>query len=108
MRMRLGLLLGFGAGYVLGAKAGHERYEEIRDGFNRLMGTEQAQQLQSQVRTAAEKASQVIEEKTADGVAKLSEKAGEGASKVSEMVGSGGSSSASGSTANDGIVLPPT
>ncbi len=30
MRGRLGLFLGFGAGYVLGAKAGRERYEQLR------------------------------------------------------------------------------
>ena len=29
MRMRFGLVVGFGAGYYLGAKAGHERYEDI-------------------------------------------------------------------------------
>ena len=29
MRMRLGLAVGFGAGYYLGAKAGRDRYEEI-------------------------------------------------------------------------------
>ncbi|MDQ3147119.1 MAG: hypothetical protein M3R01_09365, partial [Actinomycetota bacterium] len=27
--MRLGLVVGFGAGYYLGAKAGHERYDDI-------------------------------------------------------------------------------
>lgn len=98
MRGRLGLLAGLAAGYVLGAKAGQERYEEIRDRFNKLMGTEQAQQLQAQVRTAAERAGQVMEEKAADGV-----------SKVSEMAG-GGSSSSSGTTRNSGndVVLPPT
>ena len=96
MRGRLGLLAGFAAGYVLGAKAGQQRYEEIRDGFNKLMGTEQAQQLQSQVRTAAERAGQVIEEKAADGV-----------TKVSEMVGSGGSSGTT-NAGDAGIVLPPT
>lgn len=30
MRFRLGLLIGLGAGYVLGARAGVERYEQIR------------------------------------------------------------------------------
>ncbi|HEU4481225.1 MAG TPA: hypothetical protein VFS18_05015 [Actinomycetota bacterium] len=30
MRGRLGLFIGFGAGYVLGAKAGRERYEQLR------------------------------------------------------------------------------
>jgi len=29
MRFRLGLLLGFALGYILGAKAGRERYEQI-------------------------------------------------------------------------------
>lgn len=31
MRMRLGLVVGFGAGYYLGAKAGRERYEQLND-----------------------------------------------------------------------------
>ena len=29
MRFRLGLIVGFGAGYYLGAKAGRERYEQL-------------------------------------------------------------------------------
>ena len=100
MRLRLGLMTGFAAGYVLGAKAGQERYEQIRQQFNELMGTEQAQQLQSQMREVASRAGEVIEEKTSTATA-----------KVSEMVGSGGGSS-SGSTGSNGapgdVVLPPT
>ncbi len=34
MRFRLGLLIGGAIGYVLGAKAGRGRYEEIRRWFN--------------------------------------------------------------------------
>jgi hypothetical protein len=30
MRFRFGLVLGFGLGYYLGARAGHERYEQLR------------------------------------------------------------------------------
>ena len=30
MRFRLGLVIGFGAGYYLGARAGRGRYEQIR------------------------------------------------------------------------------
>lgn len=75
------MLIGFGVGYVLGAKAGQERYTEIMDGFNRLMGTEPAQQLQADVRDAAQRAGSLIEEKTSEGVSKVSE-------KVSEKVGS--------------------
>jgi hypothetical protein len=29
-RFRLGILIGFGAGYYLGTKAGRERYEQLR------------------------------------------------------------------------------
>lgn len=35
-RMKLGLLVGFSAGYVLGAKAGRERYEQIMSGWRRV------------------------------------------------------------------------
>jgi len=30
MKFRLGLLIGFGVGYYLGARAGRERYEQLR------------------------------------------------------------------------------
>lgn len=30
MRFRLGAALGFGVGYYVGARAGHERYEQLR------------------------------------------------------------------------------
>jgi hypothetical protein len=33
MRFRLGLLIGFAVGYVLGAKAGKERYDQIANAF---------------------------------------------------------------------------
>ena len=31
MRLRLGLTIGFGVGYYLGAKAGRSRYEQLHD-----------------------------------------------------------------------------
>jgi len=34
VRFRIGLACGFGVGYYLGARAGHERYEQLR----RLIG----------------------------------------------------------------------
>jgi hypothetical protein len=39
MRFRLGLLLGIGIGYVLGSRAGRERYEQIREGWSRFSGS---------------------------------------------------------------------
>jgi hypothetical protein len=35
-RLKLGALLGFGIGYVLGAKAGRERYEQIQRSFEHM------------------------------------------------------------------------
>lgn len=37
MRFRLGLIIGFVAGYILGARAGRERYEQISETFRRIM-----------------------------------------------------------------------
>lgn len=39
MGFRGGLLVGFGIGYVLGSKAGRERYEEIRRAWNGFTGS---------------------------------------------------------------------
>lgn len=51
MRFRLGLIIGFAVGYVLGAKAGRERYEQIVDTYHTILGTEAAQQVTGQMRS---------------------------------------------------------
>ena len=40
MRFRMGLLVGFGAGYYLGAKAGRERYEQLNTLIAKVKRTE--------------------------------------------------------------------
>ncbi|MGZ4139254.1 MAG: hypothetical protein ACXVQV_04590 [Actinomycetota bacterium] len=39
MRFRFGMLLGFGIGYVLGAKAGRYRYDQIMKVSGRIWGS---------------------------------------------------------------------
>lgn len=39
-----GLLIGFGIGYVLGAKAGRERYEELKQAWDGFLGSPRVQQ----------------------------------------------------------------
>jgi len=39
MRFRLGVITGFGAGYVLGSRAGRERYEQIRRWWGHFTGS---------------------------------------------------------------------
>jgi hypothetical protein len=38
MGFKSGMLVGFGVGYVLGSKAGRERYEELRAAWDQFMG----------------------------------------------------------------------
>ena len=54
MRMRLGLVVGFGAGYYLGAKAGTERYEELNRLLEKLRRSEAYE-------TATEKAKAAVD-----------------------------------------------
>lgn len=73
MRFRLGLLIGFGIGYVLGTKAGRERYEQLRGMWGSVSGSAPAQQITSEVREAAHRAGERIEHKAAEGVSRVTE-----------------------------------
>jgi hypothetical protein len=55
MGFKRGLIVGAGIGYVLGAKAGRQRYEEIRRSWGKLMGN-------PQVHMAAEKGKELASE----------------------------------------------
>ena len=48
MRFRAGIALGFAAGYVLGAKAGRYRYEQIMKMANRVWQSEPVEQAREQ------------------------------------------------------------
>ena len=43
MKLRLGLLVGFAAGYYFGARAGRARYEQINRYVNKLLKSETVQ-----------------------------------------------------------------
>jgi hypothetical protein len=73
MRFRLGLMIGSGIGYVLGAKAGRQRYEQIRGLWGSVSGSEPAQQIGAEVRDAAHRAGERIEHKASEGVSRVSE-----------------------------------
>ncbi len=47
MKFRTGLVVGLGIGYVLGAKAGRERYEQIASCWSTVAGTEGVQRMAS-------------------------------------------------------------
>ena len=52
MRGRLGVLIGFGAGYVLGAKAGTERYDQLRRLYDNLLSSPGFQEASGKARDA--------------------------------------------------------
>lgn len=60
MRLRLGLIMGFAAGYVAGTAAGRERFEQIRDAAGKVMGSE-----------PVERAREIVEDKAQDAADKL-------------------------------------
>jgi hypothetical protein len=66
MGFKRGLLLGFGAGYVLGSRAGRERYEEIRRAWQRVSGNPTVQNVLERskevVEAGAGKGLHVVEE----------------------------------------------
>ncbi|MPZ87597.1 MAG: hypothetical protein GEU81_05885 [Nitriliruptorales bacterium] len=73
MQFRFGLVLGLAIGYVLGAKAGRQRYEQIVRLWGSVKGSQPAQQLGQDVRVAASKAGQQIGSKANEGVAKVTD-----------------------------------
>ncbi|TKJ16784.1 hypothetical protein [Blastococcus sp. CCUG 61487] len=53
---KLSFLAGFGAGYVLGARAGHERYEQIRRAWDRAKDDPRLQSLAGMAQARADDA----------------------------------------------------
>ncbi|MGJ9412552.1 hypothetical protein ACHAAC_07555 [Aeromicrobium sp. CF4.19] len=92
--MKLKLIIGFGIGYVLGTRAGRQRYEEIRDVASRV-GEDQ------RVKDAAAKAEGLVREtvesaRGAAGSDEVREAAKKAGSKVRETVDSVRSAAGSG------------
>ncbi len=60
---KLSLLAAFGAGYVLGAKAGRQRYEQIVSAANRVKDNPRVQSAASTVADTAKSQAPVVKEK---------------------------------------------
>lgn len=73
MRFRLGLFFGLVIGYVLGAKAGRERYAQIQRMARQLSRSEPAQQLSDEVRSTASRVGGQLESKASEKVTQLTQ-----------------------------------
>lgn len=70
MRGRLGFLIGFGAGYVLGAKAGTERYEQLRRLYENLTSSPTFQQASGRAKDVVGSGLEQAKDKASEGVSK--------------------------------------
>jgi hypothetical protein len=68
MRFKLGLMLGFAAGYVLGTKAGRERYNQIMNMAGKIGQSEPATKARAQATKMVEEATQRFRSGSMDGM----------------------------------------
>jgi len=84
--IRPGMMLGFAAGYVLGAKAGRERYYQIEAMWRKAMKSPQAQQLTSEMRQTAHTVGDVVEQKASEGVSQVASTLNQARDKVEQTI----------------------
>jgi hypothetical protein len=70
MGFKTGLMVGLGVGYVLGTKAGRERYEELKASWDNFMGNPSVQTVVSKgkevVETGKQRGLQAVEKASDD------------------------------------------
>jgi len=71
---KFGFMVGFGAGYVLGAKAGQERYEQLRRLYDNMLSSPQFKRASGKAKDAVETGYEQARDKATEGVSKVSEK----------------------------------
>jgi hypothetical protein len=89
MRFKSGFLVGLGAGYVLGTRAGEERYQQIVEATSKLRENPGVQRLTGEVN----KTVSVGKERVAETAAAKADQAKEAVSKTASKVGDGSGTS---------------
>ena len=74
MRGRMGFFIGFGAGYVLGAKAGRGRYEQLRRLYENLASSPAVREATGKAKGAVGTGLEQAKEKASEGVSKVKER----------------------------------
>jgi hypothetical protein len=86
MKFKSGFLVGFGAGYVLGAKAGQERYQQIVDATRSLRENPGVQRLTGEVNRTVSVGKDRVSEAASRKVEQAGDAAAAQASKAKEAV----------------------
>lgn len=71
MRGKIGIAVGLAAGYVLGSRAGRERYEQIKSGYLKLWRTAPVQKQVSKVKDLGKSAALALPSAIWDGAVKV-------------------------------------
>lgn len=75
MRGKIGIVVGLAAGYVLGSRAGRERYEQIKSGFLKLWNTAPVQKQVGRVKDLSTSAALALPSAIWDGAVKVTKAA---------------------------------
>ena len=109
MRFKSGFLVGLSAGYVLGAKAGEERYQQIVDATSKLRENPGVQRLTGEVNKTVNVSKDRVAETAAAKADQAKEavvtKADQAKDAVASKVGNTGSSSSSTTSTSAGSGL---
>ena len=87
---KMTMLVSGGVGYVLGARAGRERYEQIRGVALKVKGNPVVQEKVQQAAGAAKDAAPLVKDKVAEAAGAAKEKASSGGSGDVDEVGPNG------------------
>jgi hypothetical protein len=104
MRFKSGFLVGLGAGYVLGTKAGQERYQQIVDAAGRLRENPSVQRLTGEVNKTVSAGKDRVAETAAAKADQAKETVSAKADQAKEAVSSkvGGNTGSSSATTSSG------
>jgi oxygen-dependent protoporphyrinogen oxidase len=98
MRGKAALIIGLSTGYVLGTRAGRERYEQIKSRTSRLWHDPRVQQKAAQAQDLAKEKAPEVQQKVADAAKKTAAAAKETASTVETATGDGAQGTVPGPT----------
>jgi hypothetical protein len=101
MKGKAGLIVGLGAGYVLGTRDGRGRYEQIRQQWQQLVNDPRVKEKAAQATDLAKEKAPLVKDKVSDVTSKASSKVGGGSHSGSRVSTGSGLDDLDGSSASN-------